>query len=69
MYKDNANRAQDKTNLFVFHAEVKLILWKDNANRAQDKTNLFIFHAEVKLLKQHFKNAIALNEEQRGKKT
>ena len=53
-------------NSCVYHY---LCMYKDNANRAQDKTNLFVFHAEVKLLKQHFKNAIALNEEQRGKKT
>ena len=33
--------------MFVFHAEVPLILWKDNANRVQDKTNVFVFHAEV----------------------
>ena len=28
MHKDNANRAQDKTNSFVFYAEVPLILFK-----------------------------------------
>ena len=33
--------------MFVFHAEVPLILWKDNANRVQDKTNVFVFHAEL----------------------
>jgi len=30
--KDNANRVQDKTNPFVFHAKVQLILSKDTAS-------------------------------------
>ena len=35
--KDNANRAENKINLFIFYPEVPLILSKDNANRAQYK--------------------------------
>ena len=37
-------------NLFIFYAEVHLILCKDNENRAQSKMNLFIFYAEVHLI-------------------
>src|SRR5574344_209263 len=48
--KDNANREQNKTNVFVFYAEAPLGLSKDNANREQNKTNVFVFYAEVPLI-------------------
>ena len=31
MCKDSANRGQNKTNSFVFYAEVPPFLWKDSA--------------------------------------
>ena len=54
--KDNANRRQNKMNLFIFYAEMQLILSKDHANRRQNTIlslsgqnlqNLFIFYAEM----------------------
>ena len=50
---------QNKINLFIFSAEVHLILSKDNENRMQNTIlslsgqnlqNLFIFSAEVHLI-------------------
>ena len=46
-FKDSANRAQYKTSLLVFTAEMQPILSKDSANRAQYKTSLLVFIAEV----------------------
>ena len=51
--KDNANRVENKINLFIFYPEVPLILSKDNANRVQYKMKdqkTFIFIAEVPLI-------------------
>ena len=37
MCKDSANRGQNKTNSFVFYAEVPPFLWKDSESREQNK--------------------------------
>ena len=44
MCKDSANRGQNKTNSFVFYAEVPPVLSKDSARRAfLQKTSGLVF--------------------------
>jgi len=47
--KGNANRVENKMNLFIFYPEMPLTLYKGNANRVENKMNLFIFYPEMPL--------------------